>query len=234
MRENFDSMKGLRVIEVGSGMGTNGLCMAFEGANVTVLDIDSLALQRANEFFSIYNLSLQLLQKNLLAPPGDDLLNQFDVAMSFGLVEHFVGDERELCIRRHFEMVKPGGLVIISVPNLSSFIIRLDAAFLSLIRRWKWGWQHFSCRKTFDWPIEVPFTRSEMELFGQKMCGDSRVYSTNFGEGINGFLRWVRYPLSSIGLRKFASSLNWSWKPMPGLDRKWGISLVLLARNIPR
>lgn len=234
VRDHLGTLKGLKVIELGSGMGTNGLCFASEGAQVTALDLDALALRRAQELYSRYDLPLHLLKKDLLVPPDDDLRHQFDVAMSFGLAEHFVGGERETCIRRHFEMVKPGGLVIISVPNQSSWIVRLDTALLSLVRRWEWGWRRFSRRRSFDWPIEVPFTKSEMERYGQELSGDSRVNATNYGEGISAILRWVRYPLSSLGLNRLASSLDWPMRPMPGFDRRWGISLVLLARRIPR
>ena len=229
--DRYGSLVGREVIEVGSGMGINGLCMAIRGAKVSVLDVDATALQRASELFALFHVTPHLIQQDLFSSPDSTLENRFDVVMSFGLAEHFIGSERELCIQRHFGLARPGGIVIISVPNWSSFVVRFDTALLSLARRWRWGWQRFSRRKTLDWEIEVPFTRDELQSFGKKMCSDSEVYATNFGEGIDGFLRYIRYPMAAIGLNGLASRVRWSWVPMPVLDSRWGVSLVLVARK---
>jgi len=42
--------------------------------------------------------------------------NQFDVVMSFGFIEHF--DCPEMIVSRHLELVRPGGFIIINIPNL--------------------------------------------------------------------------------------------------------------------
>ena len=229
--DRYGSLEGKEVIEVGSGKGTNCLCMAIRGAKGTLLDIDASALQRASELFALFHTTPRLIQQDILSSVDPTLANCFDVVMSFGLVEHFIESERELCIRRHFDLAKPGGIVIISVPNWSSFLMRFDRRLLSLARRWRWGWQRFSRRKSFDWDIEMPFTRDELEDFGRHMSPDFKVDATNFGEGVNGLLRWIRYPLEAIGLNGLASRVKWSWAPMPGLDRRWGVSLVLVAQK---
>lgn len=227
----YGSLEAKEVLEVGAGMGTNCLCMAIRGARPSLLDIEPMAFQRAKELFVLFDATPRLIQRDILSPPGPAWANCFDVVMSFGLAEHFTGSERELCIRRHFDWAKPGGLVITSVPNWSSFIVRFDTYLLSLARRWRWGWQRFSKRKSFDWDIEIPFTRRELEEMGSKMSADFKVYPTNFGEGINGMLRWLRYPLEAIGLHRICSRIRWSWAPMPMLDRRWGVSLVLIAQK---
>lgn len=230
-RARYETLENKSVIEVGAGMGTNALCMAFQGARVSILDIDSVALQRASELFALFRVTPQLIQRNLFDPLEPGSADGFDVVMSFGLAEHFVGSDRQLCIQRHFELARPGGLVIISVPNESSFLTRFDTALLTLARRWRWGWQRFSKRKERDWDIEVPFTRQELQSLGARMSSEYAVYATNFGEGLDGLLRWFRYPLDAMKLNGLAVRLRRSWSPMPGFDRRYGVSLVLIAQR---
>jgi asparagine synthase (glutamine-hydrolysing) len=44
---------------------------------------------------------------------------QFDVVTSFGFVEHF--EDYQAVIAKHFELLKPGGCLVISVPRISGF-----------------------------------------------------------------------------------------------------------------
>ena len=59
-----------------------------------------------------------------------------DLVFSVGLVEHFSEEQTKIAIRRHFELAKPGGLVLITfpVPTLSYRIIRRAAEMLGLWR----------------------------------------------------------------------------------------------------
>lgn len=231
VKNKYSSFDGKKVLEVGAGLGTMSMCMALHGAQVTLLDYESSALEQAEVLFSQLNLKLDLLHKNIFDPPDINFRNIYDIVMSFGLVEHFEGKKRRLCLERHFNFVAPGGIVIVSVPNSSSFLIRLDRIFLSLARKWKWGWKYFSKRKTFDWAIEIPFSKRELENLAKTICPSFKIYVTNFGEAINALLRWIRYPLEAIGLKTLASKIRWTWAPMYPFDRIWGASLVLIANK---
>ena len=59
-----------------------------------------------------------------------------DLVFSVGLVEHFPEEQTKIAIRRHFELAKPGGLVLITfpVPTLSYRLIRRAAEALGLWR----------------------------------------------------------------------------------------------------
>ena len=59
-----------------------------------------------------------------------------DLVFSVGLVEHFSEEQTKIAIRRHFELAKPGGLVLITfpVPTLSYRLIRRAAEKLGLWR----------------------------------------------------------------------------------------------------
>ncbi|MBW7996397.1 MAG: class I SAM-dependent methyltransferase [Candidatus Glassbacteria bacterium] len=61
------------------------------------------------------NIQSEIINADLFKyDPGSN--ESWDIIASFGLVEHFV--DGELIIQRHLELVKPGGLVIVTVPNL--------------------------------------------------------------------------------------------------------------------
>ena len=59
-----------------------------------------------------------------------------DLVFSVGLVEHFTEEETKTAIRRHFELAKPGGLVLITfpVPTFSYRLIRRAAEMLGIWR----------------------------------------------------------------------------------------------------
>lgn len=59
-----------------------------------------------------------------------------DLVFSVGLVEHFSEERTKIAIRRHFELAKPGGLVLITfpVPTFTYRIIRRAAEALGLWR----------------------------------------------------------------------------------------------------
>lgn len=59
-----------------------------------------------------------------------------DLVFSVGLVEHFPEEQTKIAIRRHFELAKPGGLVLITfpVPTFSYCMIRRTAEKLGIWR----------------------------------------------------------------------------------------------------
>ena len=59
-----------------------------------------------------------------------------DLVFSVGLVEHFTEEQTKIAIRRHFELAKPGGLVLITfpVPTFTYRLIRRAAEKLGIWR----------------------------------------------------------------------------------------------------
>jgi 2-polyprenyl-3-methyl-5-hydroxy-6-metoxy-1,4-benzoquinol methylase len=148
IRREFGKFDGLRVIEIGAGAGTNSALMARRGAQVTILDYSEAALRRSQEFFARNDVSAQMICQNALALPPE-LLGQFDVAMSFGLTEHFRGEARVQINKAHFDVLRPGGLAFISVPNKFNPPYRIFKFAAELLRIWKVG-------------EEYPYSRAEL------------------------------------------------------------------------
>ena len=143
----------LSTIEIGAGSGTISAVFARHGAGVTVLDFSQEALDVNTALFESFGLKQQSLLADALNLPAS-LLGRFDVAMSFGLAEHFDGDQRTKVIKAHFDLVRPGGLVVITVPNRHCWPYRLWKARRELTGKWHFG-------------MEIPYSRAEIST----ICG---------------------------------------------------------------
>ena len=82
-------------------------------AHATGLDYSESGIRNCQALFSALSLDIDLRR--------DDFFNNglpkqgFDVVASFGFIEHF-DDPRE-AVAKHIELVRPGGIALITVPN---------------------------------------------------------------------------------------------------------------------
>jgi len=186
VKEKFGSFANLRVIEVGAGGGTNALLFAKRGAKVAVLDFSKKAISRSKEFFKRSKCRAEFILADALKLP-ESLKEKYDVAMSFGLAEHFQGREKEdrkNIIKAHFDLINKKGLVLISVPNKFNLPYRIHKSAMQFLNLWKFG-------------EEYPFSRGEFKRIGESLgikkirfIGDSFFKSFRF---INPFLLIGRY-----------------------------------------
>jgi SAM-dependent methyltransferase len=139
---------GLRAIELGSGRGTNAALYAQRGARVTLLDTSPVALEQAKEVFDALGLEADYVEGDAFALQ-DRLRGAFDVSMSFGLVEHFLGEQRQAMVGAHLQLLRPGGIAFLGVPNRWGIVYR---AWMATLKR----------RGTWPLGTEVPFTADEL------------------------------------------------------------------------
>ena len=153
----FGGFSGLRVIELGAGRGINGLLYARAGANVTLLDKSAVALDQARELYARYGVEVTLLEADLFKgpPPGSE---PFDLSMSFGLCEHFLGGKRTEVVRKHIDFVRTGGVAMIGVPNKWAPAYR---AWMGVLKR----------RGTWTLGTEEPFSVSELRRIASEIGG---------------------------------------------------------------
>ena len=120
------------ILEIGGAPGQYLVYMHRTFAyQIHSLDYSSRGCQKTRENFSLLSLSGTVYQKDLFA---DDLqLPQFDIVYSLGFVEHF--SDLNLVIRKHLDLLKQNGILLIGVPNLLGinkwFLQRLAPQFLS-------------------------------------------------------------------------------------------------------
>jgi SAM-dependent methyltransferase len=198
--QRFGSFDGLRAIELGAGRGLNGFLFAERGASVTLLDNVPLALEQARTLFGSHDLSFEAIDADLFALP-DELRGAFDVSMSYGLCEHFLGERRQAVVAAHLEVLRPGGLALIGVPNRHGVVYRV----------WKG-----TLTATGSWPLgtEEPFTAAELAALSRRAGGEP--LAPRFGSFIASVVNHgVNQALFKLG----RGGLPLPQVPVPGLDR---------------
>lgn len=155
VKNRFNNFKNLRVIEVGAGMGTNALLFAKRGAKVTILDYSKEAISISKEFFKKNSCKANFILTDALKLPKK-LEGKYNIAMSFGLAEHFKDEKRYKIIKSHFDLINKTGLVLVSVPNKFNLPYRIHKLAAELIGLWRFG-------------EEYPFSRREFVKIGKSL-----------------------------------------------------------------
>jgi len=153
--KEFGSFKGLKSIEIGAGEAYDSLLFAMEGADVTVLDQSANALKTSKILFKRYGYKAKFIQMDALNL-AKKLFSKFDVSMSYGTVEHFIGKNRIKIFQSHFDVLKKGGITWICLPNKWNLIYRLWKFLSETFNRWQFG-------------EEYPFSRSELRKIGKEI-----------------------------------------------------------------
>lgn len=109
-------------IACGTGYGSNEMLALGRPGSITGVDIDSGAVNYANNTYSNGG-KIEFKQGSILDIPFED--NSFDVLISFETLEHVEDEKAQFSeIKR---VLKPGGLYILSTPNqwgLTEFHVR--------------------------------------------------------------------------------------------------------------
>lgn len=189
VRERFGGFEGLKTVELGSGRGLNGVLYASRGAAVTLVDTSRLALEQAEELFAAFATGFEAVEADLFAPP-EGLVGRFDVAMSFGLCEHFLGERRLAAVAAHLALVRPGGVALLGVPNRWAPAYRLWLATL---------------KRRGTWPLgtEAPFGEAELVSIARAAGGEplEPVYGSFVASLVDHGLNQALYKLGRSGVR---------------------------------
>jgi 2-polyprenyl-3-methyl-5-hydroxy-6-metoxy-1,4-benzoquinol methylase len=208
VQQQFGSTKGLRVIEIGAGRAGNALLYARNGANATVLDSSPVALDQARRRFAEQGLEVEAIEADLFELPRE-LLGQFDVSMSFGVCEHFLGQRRRDVVAAHIELLRPGGVAMINVPNRLSPIYRLWMKVAKTRGTWKLG-------------TEVPFS-------GAELCDLAKLGG---GLPLQPFYAGGLGTLVSQGLNALLTRVGLPPLPVPQVSI-WGLDLLAYDLLVP-
>lgn len=214
-------LESLRTIEIGAGAGTISAVFARHGAKVTVLDYSREALDATAVLFRDFGLDQESLLADALDPPSH-LLGQYDVAMSFGLAEHFEDGDRARIIRAHFDLLCPGGLAVITVPNRHCWPYRLWKARRERAGTWNYG-------------LEIPYSRGEIADICRSIGVETfYITGTPFLASLDMLLPFGRWKRSIekriLKDRRFDPARIVQERTGP-LGRRFGYALVLVARK---
>ena len=209
-RAHFGTLNGLRTIELGAGTGDISLLLASEGAEPTLLDANERALTIARLQFGVFNYSASFITGDFfnLDPV---LIGQFDAAVSYGVVEHFEGNDRLLACKSHVQVLRPGGMVAISVPNARCLPYRINKWWEETTGKWAWG-------------LEIPYTRQELGEVAHKIGLKSWfIHGSSF---LRDWDQFLFMPVTSRVTRYTGLSFE---KRTP-FDRIWGHAQTLIGQ----
>lgn len=134
---NFASARGLKVLEVGCGLGTDGAQFAIAGANYTGVDLTEAAVELAQKRFTLFNLPGTFQTADAEKLNFAD--NSFDLVYSHGVLHHTPDTAR--AIQEIHRVLRPGGRAVVMLYHRNSYNYRVN---ISLLRRagahlLKWG-----------------------------------------------------------------------------------------------
>jgi 2-polyprenyl-3-methyl-5-hydroxy-6-metoxy-1,4-benzoquinol methylase len=117
---------GMRVLEIGCAPGKYLAYLAkVHKATVCGLDYSEPGIAFSRRLFSKLDLPGEFRCEDIFATtlPGDS----FDLVYSLGVIEHF--EDARAIVDRHLFLTKPGGRVVITIPNYGGMYGRLESYF---------------------------------------------------------------------------------------------------------
>lgn len=107
-----------------------GIKKKFQPQKYLIVDNNQLGLNKFKE--RVQDQQVALYHQNALQL---EMNEQADIVFSVGLIEHFSPEQMRKVIASHFELVKPGGAVIISFPT-PTFLYKITRTIAELMRLW--------------------------------------------------------------------------------------------------
>jgi SAM-dependent methyltransferase len=124
----FEEFRGKDVLEIGCGLGTDGLEFARNGARYTGVDLSPRSVELAREHFDLFGAEGEFLVADAERLPFAD--ESCDHVYSFGVIHH--SPDIEAIVREIERVLRPGGTFTVMVYNGSSINYRLE---IMLLRR---------------------------------------------------------------------------------------------------
>lgn len=124
----FTNAKGLAVLEIGCGLGTDGAQFAKAGANYTGIDLTDAAVDLARQRFELFQLlgTFRVADAERLNFPD----NSFDLVYSHGVLHHT--PDTAGAIREIHRVLRPGGKAVVMLYHRDSYNYRVN---ISMLRR---------------------------------------------------------------------------------------------------
>ncbi len=124
----FEKTRGLRVLEIGCGCGSEAELFARAGAHYTAVDLTNAAVSITQTRFQLAELEGRFVQSDAENLPFAD--GSFDLVYSHGVLHHTPDTPRT--IREVHRVLVPGGRAVIMLYHRNSFNYYLN---LGLVRR---------------------------------------------------------------------------------------------------
>jgi len=118
--------RGKRVLEIGSGVGTDARKIIRMGGDYTGINVDRVSTEATSQALRVFSLAGVALQCDATSLDFPD--NTFDVVYSFGVLHHIPEVEKAVAeIRR---VLKPGGELLVMLYNRASINYVVEIMFM--------------------------------------------------------------------------------------------------------
>ncbi len=123
---DFTNTRGLHVLEIGCGMGTDGAQFAKAGANYTGIDLTDAAVELARKRFQVSGLKGEFRVADAERLDFPDA--SFDLVYSHGVLHHT--PDIEAAVREIYRVLKPGGRAMVMLYHRGSYNYRVGIRVL--------------------------------------------------------------------------------------------------------
>ena len=125
---DFSGARGLKVLEIGCGLGTDGARFAEAGAHYTGVDLTEAAVELARRRFELFDLpgTFQTADAESLSFPDES----FDLVYSHGVLHHT--PETGKALQEIHRVLRPRGRAVVMLYHRGSYNYRVN---ISLLRR---------------------------------------------------------------------------------------------------
>lgn len=177
-RIQSDVTPGGRILDLGAGEGALSLRLSDLGFNVTAADKDENNFKCPQAKFSRINFD----SPEEIAQFVSLHENEFDAVMGVEVIEH-VQDQWQY-VRQLIKMAKPGGLVLITTPNTSSWISRLSFFFTGRFHQFGDGDLSYGhINPVSPWELELILKESDATQVNISPAGTlPRIYLSGFNK----------------------------------------------------
>lgn len=136
---DFGAARGLKVLEIGCGVGTDGAQFAKAGADYTGVDLTDAAVELARTRFELFDLPGRFQTADAENLEFADA--SFDLVYSHGVLHHTPDTAK--AIREVYRVLRPGGRAMVMLYHRDSYNYRLNISVLrragAQLLRWESG-----------------------------------------------------------------------------------------------
>lgn len=112
---------GAKFLDLGCGNGRHVWLAAKEGFTPYGIDLSEQAIKLAKEWMARDGLSYADLRHGSIADPLPYADNFFDIAVSYGVLDHMVIAEARRALQELLRVLKPGGAILLKLESNTSF-----------------------------------------------------------------------------------------------------------------
>jgi len=137
----------LTIVEAGCGAGHNSYGVAKKGNFVLALDLSAEALATHCALYPASSVSLVLADIYHMPLPDDSV----DLLFNAGVLEHFTDSQKQAILREFARVLRPNGILFITVPGCCSFW----RAWRSISRRLDFGYEEYHTPRSIAKIVEL-------------------------------------------------------------------------------